>query len=55
MMGSAVASSEVASLPVSDFARLGPWAMPVYALTLGVGSLEHQPPRRLTLLTGPAS
>lgn len=49
MMGSAVATSEVASLPVSHYARLGLWAMPIYAFTLGVGSLDHQPPPQTDL------
>ena len=35
--------------PVSRYARRGLWAMPVFAVLLGVGTINHQPPPQTQL------
>lgn len=48
-VGSAAATPEQVFSAVLHYARIGLWAMPVYAFTLGVGSLDHQPPPQTDL------
>lgn len=44
MTDSAATTSRSVRDPLSYYARTGLWAMPVFALLLGVGTLDHQPP-----------
>ena len=35
--------------PVAKFARVGLWALPIFAFTLGAGTITHQPPPQTDL------
>src|SRR5215469_5902730 len=48
-MESAIVPSQSARDPLSRYTRIGLWAMPVFALLLGIGTLDHQPPPQTQL------
>ena len=48
-MESAVVTSQSVRDPLSRYTRVGLWAMPVFALLLGIGTLDHQPPPQTQL------